>query len=74
MSRRMSYQFVDSSTGCWLEEIEVMKADPTHWGRGIFECAIGKMSVRDIKVSDQLTEEECSPVFKSLVIVAESDT
>ncbi len=52
--------------------MEVVKTRPETWGGGIFECAVNKVSVRDIKVSDRPTEEERSPVFKSLVVAAES--
>ncbi len=83
MSQRMLYQFVDSNTGghsemevgnwrlgCILVEV----TRPSSWGRGISECALYKMSVGKNEVSDQPTEEESTPVFKSLVIAVESDT
>ncbi len=69
-TERILYQLFDSNTGGG--RVEVIKAHPKTWGGGIFECVIGKMSVRDIKVSDRPTEEESSPVFKSLVVAAES--
>ncbi len=68
--RRILYQLVDSNTGGG--RVEVVKARPETWGRGIFECAVGKMSIHDIKVSDRPTEGESSPVCKSLVVTAES--
>ncbi len=67
---RILYWLFDSNTGGG--RVEVVKAHPKTWGGGIFECALGKVSIRDIKVSDRLTEEESSPVCKSLVVAAES--
>ncbi len=69
-SGRILYRLFDSNTGGG--RVEVVKACPETWGRGIFECAIDKVSVHDIKVSDWPTEEESSPVCKSLVVAAES--
>ncbi len=67
---RILYRLFDSNTGDG--RVEVVKACPEMWGRGIFECTIDKVSVRDIKVSGQPTEEKSSPVCKSLVVAAES--
>ncbi len=67
---RILYRLFDSNTGGG--RVEVVKARPETRGGGIFECAIGKVSIRDIKVSDRPTEEESSPVCKSLVVAAES--
>ncbi len=69
--RSILYQFVDSNTG-GRSVVEVVRTCPSSWGGGIFKCVIGKMSVCNIKVSDWLTERKCSPVCKSLVVVAES--
>ncbi len=57
LSQRTSYQFVNSNTG-GRSGIEVINADPTRGGRGIFKCAVNKISVCGIKVSDQPTGEE----------------
>ncbi len=67
---RILYQLFDSNTGG--DQVEVVKARPETWDRGIFECAVSKVAVFVIKVSDWPTEEERSPVCKSLVIAAES--
>ncbi len=67
--RRILYRLFDSNTGGG--RVEVVKACPETWGGGIFECAIGKVSKCDIKVSDRPTEGESSPVCKSLVVAAE---
>ncbi len=67
---RILYRLFDSNTGGG--QVEVVKACPKTWGRGIFKCAVDKVSVCDIKVSDRPTEEEGSPVCKSLVVAAES--
>ncbi len=64
------YWLFNSNTGGG--RVEVMKARPKTWGRGIFECVIGKVSVCDIKVLDRPTGEKSSPVCKSLVVAAES--
>ncbi len=69
---RILYRLFDSNTGG--DRVEVVKACPKTWGRGIFECAVDKVSVHDIKVSDRPTGEENSPVCKSLVVAAESGT
>ncbi len=66
---RILYWLFDSNTGGG--QVEVVKARPETWGRGIFKCMIDKVSVCDIKVSDRPTEEESSPVCKSLVVAAE---
>ncbi len=68
---RILYRLVDSNTGD-RSVYEVVKTRPSSWGRGIFECAVGKMSVRDIKVSDRPTEEKRSPVCNFMVVAAES--
>ncbi len=70
--RRILYRLFDSDTGGG--RMEVVKTRPEMWDGGIFECAIDKVSVYDIKVSDRPTEEERSPVCKSLVVAAESGT
>ncbi len=67
---RILYQLFNSNTGG--DWVEVVKARPETWGGGIFKCAIDKVSEWDIEVSDRLTEEKSSPVFKSLVVAAES--
>ncbi len=67
---RILYRLFDSNTGGDWDE--VVKACPEMWGGGIFECTIDKVSVCDTKVSDRPTEEESSPVCKSLVIAPES--
>ncbi len=67
---RILYRLFGSNTGGG--RVEVVKARPETWGGGIFECAVNKMSVCDIKVSDRLTEGEGSPVFKSLAVAVES--
>ena len=67
---RILYRLFDSNTGGG--RLEIVKAHPETWGGGIFECAIDKVSECDIKVSDRPTEEESSPVCKSLVVAAES--
>ncbi len=78
---RIVYQFVDSDTGCGIEVVMwhfgrilevVLKTHPVHEGRGISECAIDKTSVCK-KESDRPTEEECTPVYRSLVVAAESN-
>ncbi len=67
---RILYRLFDSNTGGG--RVEVIKAHPETWGGGIFECAIDKVSDCDIKVSDRPSEGESSPVYKSLVVAAES--
>ncbi len=67
---RILYRLFDSNTGGG--QVEVVKARPKTWGGGIFECVVDKVSVCDIKVSDRPTGEESSPVYKSLVVAAES--
>ncbi len=71
MSRRMLYRFINSNTG-GRSEMEVVKACPSSWGRGIFECTICKMSVCKKGAPDWPTGEESTPVYKSLVIAVES--
>ncbi len=67
---RILYRLFNSNTGGG--RVEVVKARPETWGGGIFDCTIDKVSECDIKVSDQPTEEESSPVCKSLVVAVES--
>ncbi len=80
---RILYRFVDSNTDGRV--VEVVKACPSSWGRGIFKCAIDKLSVKICREDassnkvpsserDRPAEERSPPVYKSLVIAAESNT
>ncbi len=79
---RILYWFIDSNTGDWAV-VEVVKTCPSSRGGGIFECAIGRMSVKICKedassnevpssLRDRPAEERGPPVYMSLVITAES--
>ncbi len=78
---RILYRLFDSNTGGG--QVEVVKARPKMWGRGIFKCAVDKMSVKICKEdasSDEVpsstrgrpVEERSPSVHKSLVVAAES--